>query len=609
MTQIGRYEVLRELGRGGMAVVYQARDPKLDRVVAIKLIQADAFAANIFGHIRERFEREARALARLDHPHIVRILDYGELDDAPYLVMDFLEGATLKDAKKPIPVETAVRILRPIVEALDYVHEQNLLHRDVKPSNIMITKREKPMLTDFGIAKWLDDDEDQMTLTGTGVGVGTPEYMAPEQGLGKKVDHRVDQYALAVVFYELITGRKPFQGETPFATLMKQATEPIPDPRAAVPGLSESVKRFFDRAMAKNPEDRYPNLQEFLLDFDGLALQSRAEKAAKSPISAGIRLQSMPATFSKTGSSVRIDAKDIQAVRDSQANERVEKPNFSIPSTIADSASVEPNGIQAQGNLEKLTPYSDRKGMYGLMTLDGATKYPAEYNYISSFNGGLARFRKDGKNGLINDHGVEILPAQYENITSFESGLAVVKQGGKFGYVNKSGAIVQPPIFQTANLISDGVARVQKDDRWGLIDSFGKTIVEPKYDVILSYQNGLARVKSGEKWGFINKTGAEIVTPRFDSAMDFTKDGYAYVGYNGVYGKVYLNGSFIENNGKTPARDPVSAWIGWLALFFAILSFVLGTIFIQQKGLLGLFLLISGCILTGFAVGIFSNLD
>ena len=166
MAQIGRYEIIREIGRGGMAVVYKAHDPKLDRVIAIKLIQADAFAAKLFGHIRERFEREARALARLDHPNIVRVLDYGEHEGAPYLVMEYLEGPTLKDAKKPIPVETAVRILRPIVEAIDYVHEQNLLHRDVKPSNIIITKRDKPMLTDFGIAKWLDDDEEQMTLTG-----------------------------------------------------------------------------------------------------------------------------------------------------------------------------------------------------------------------------------------------------------------------------------------------------------------------------------------------------------------------------------------------------------------------------------------------------------
>ena len=182
---IGRYEIEREIGRGGMAVVYKAFDPRLERAVAIKLIQSGAFGSNIFGHIRERFEREAKALAKLRHPNIVRVHDYGEHEGSPYLVMDYLEGATLKEVKKPLKVETAVRLIRPIADALDYVHRQGLLHRDVKPSNIMITPGQEVILTDFGIVKWLEDQDDFNTLTATGVGIGTPEYMAPEQGLGK----------------------------------------------------------------------------------------------------------------------------------------------------------------------------------------------------------------------------------------------------------------------------------------------------------------------------------------------------------------------------------------------------------------------------------------
>ena len=280
---IGRYEIEREIGRGGMAVVYKAFDPRLERAVAIKLIQSGAFGSNIFGHIRERFEREAKALAKLRHPNIVRVHDYGEHEGSPYLVMDYLEGATLKEVKKPLKVETAVRLIRPIADALDYVHRQGLLHRDVKPSNIMITKHEKVMLTDFGIAKWLEEDEDQKGLTGTGVGVGTPEYMAPEQGLGKKTDGRADEYSLSIVFYELITGRKPFTGDTPLEILMRQASEPVPDPREFNPELSESVKRFMDRALAKKPEDRYAEMKDYLRDLDGLRLQGlalRAQRAA-----------------------------------------------------------------------------------------------------------------------------------------------------------------------------------------------------------------------------------------------------------------------------------------------------------------------------------------
>ena len=313
---IGRYEIEREIGRGGMAVVYKAFDPRLERAVAIKLIQSGAFGSNIFGHIRERFEREAKALAKLRHPNIVRVHDYGEHEGSPYLVMDYLEGVTLKEVKKPLKVETAVRLIRPIADALDYVHRQGLLHRDVKPSNIMITPSQEVILTDFGIVKWIEDQDDFNTLTATGVGIGTPEYMAPEQGLGKPVDARSDAYALTVVFYELITGEKPYRGKTPVEVLMKQASEPIPDPRELVPELSESVKRFLDRAMAKRPEDRYPTMADYLRDLDGLRLQALAGRPAKpsgTTTTGEIRteLRSGPGT----DSSIRFGRTDLQKVR------------------------------------------------------------------------------------------------------------------------------------------------------------------------------------------------------------------------------------------------------------------------------------------------------
>lgn len=314
MERIGRYEVIREVGRGGMAIVYQARDTTLDRIVAVKLIRSDIFGSAAFGQIRERFDREARALAKLNHPNIVKVLDYGEHQDAPYLVMEYLKGATLKEVKKPIRVETAVRLLRPVAEALDYIHQQGILHRDVKPSNIMLVDGKTPMLTDFGIAKWIEDETDGRSLTGTGVGIGTPEYMAPEQGLGKQVDGRADMYSLTIAFYELITGQKPFRGDTALAILMKQATEPIPDPRAVVPELSESVKRFLDRALAKDPEDRYPTFTDYLRDLDGLGLQSIANRARGTLTG----IQTTPASTSKTDSSVRIGATDLRKLRGEQ---------------------------------------------------------------------------------------------------------------------------------------------------------------------------------------------------------------------------------------------------------------------------------------------------
>ena len=312
---IGRYEIEREIGRGGMAIVYKAFDPHLNRPVAIKLIRVGGFTIDQLKTLPERFKREARALARLNHANIVQVYDFGTYGDMPYLVMEFLEGATLKEVRKPLKVETAVRLIRPIADALRYVHDQGMLHRDVKPSNIMITKGEKVVLTDFGIAKFLEESEDQNTLTGTGVGIGTPEYMAPEQGLGKRIDGRADIYSLAVVFYELITGRKPFQGETPLEVLTKQATEPFPDPREFVPDLPESVRKFFDLALAKKPDDRYGSMKDFLRDLDGLRLQALTAAARKAQSGETTGIQTVPKAEAGTESSVRFGKTDIRKIR------------------------------------------------------------------------------------------------------------------------------------------------------------------------------------------------------------------------------------------------------------------------------------------------------
>ena len=322
MKTIGRYIIEREIGRGGMAVVYQAHDPQLDRVVAIKLIRKSAFPPEQLAPMTERFRREAKALAKLNHPNIVKALDYGVHEDAPYLVMEYIDGVTLKDVKKPLRLDVAVRLLLPIGEALAYIHEQGLLHRDVKPSNIMLTKDRRVILTDFGIAKWIENDGGQVTLTGTGIGIGTPEYMAPEQGRGQRADGSSDGYSLAVVFYELVTGVKPYQGDTPVDILIKQANDPIPDPRMINPKLPVTVKRFLDRAMAKKPADRYPTMNDFLRDFKELRLSPIGKPAGQgkeSRIRNGDtgtdQIWTRFADDTRTGSSIRLEKSDIRKVR------------------------------------------------------------------------------------------------------------------------------------------------------------------------------------------------------------------------------------------------------------------------------------------------------
>jgi serine/threonine protein kinase len=260
----GRYHLLERLGEGGMATVHKAFDTHLESEVAVKVIRNRKLAPEILRKTLKRFEREARALVKLSHPNIVKIIDYGEFEGQPFLVMPYFRGGTLKDLMqgKPIPYQEAARLLSPIAQALSYAHQAKIIHRDVKPANILIDEAGNPMLTDFGIAKILDE-EISINLTGTSAVIGTPEYMAPEQVSNHSVDHRADIYALGVVFYEMVTGRKPFQADTPVAVLFKHVSDPLPRPSSFVPNLPEEVEYFLIKALAKRPEDRYQDMAEF----------------------------------------------------------------------------------------------------------------------------------------------------------------------------------------------------------------------------------------------------------------------------------------------------------------------------------------------------------
>jgi tRNA A-37 threonylcarbamoyl transferase component Bud32 len=279
---VGRYQIKSEIGRGGMANVYLAFDQTLKRDVALKVIRRTAFSVELWDHLLKRFEREAIALAGLDDDHIVRLFDYGEYEGSPYLVMQYVPGGTLRERLGRVyPYREAAEMLLPLARALEYAHENGIIHRDVKPANILITRRGQPTLSDFGIAKILETDQGG-TLTGTGVGVGTAEYMAPEQASGKAIPQS-DIYSLGVVFYEMITGKKPYIADTPMAVLIKHLTEPLPSPRLYVPDLPAAVLEIVTRSMAKNVEDRYSQMTEMVTALEGLLGAERVAPAAAAP--------------------------------------------------------------------------------------------------------------------------------------------------------------------------------------------------------------------------------------------------------------------------------------------------------------------------------------
>jgi len=255
---IGRYRVTDLLGEGGMSKVYKAVDTVLERFVAIKVLLPERQGKETF---LSRFDREAKVLAQLNHPHIVKVLDYGQYQGMPYLVMEYISVTTLnKKYRTPIPWRQAFQLLLPIIRALESAHRIKVVHRDVKPSNIIINEVDQPMLTDFGVVKILEEEQGQ-ALTMTGVGIGTPAYMSPEQGQGLEVDARSDIYSIGIVLFELITGEKPFVANTAVEVALKHLSESIPSLSTIIKDIPGPVEQLIRKAMAKKPEDRFQSMQ------------------------------------------------------------------------------------------------------------------------------------------------------------------------------------------------------------------------------------------------------------------------------------------------------------------------------------------------------------
>ncbi len=258
----GRYRIIELLGEGGMGEVYAAHDERLKRDVAIKRLHVYGANKTQLDTFHARFEREAISMAQFIHPYIVPVYDFGSDEEGVYLVMGLMTGGSLKERMgKIMPVDEAAKLLIPIANALGYVHSHRIVHRDVKPHNILFNEHDVPMISDFGIVKLVENDG--VNLTSTGTGVGTPAYMAPEQ-MTTRIDARADQYSLGIILYEMLTGRIPFEGETPVMTLFLHRTEPLPNPRLFAPTLSDKAVQVLNTALAKNPDDRYVDMNAFI---------------------------------------------------------------------------------------------------------------------------------------------------------------------------------------------------------------------------------------------------------------------------------------------------------------------------------------------------------
>ena len=324
MDHIGRYEILAELGRGAMGVVYKARDPKIGRTIAIKTIRlADKAAESETDKLRERLFREAQSAGRLSHPGIVTIYDVDEEAGMAYITMEFVEGKPLETQMDSAPVRDfgfVSDLLRQTAAALDYAHSKEIVHRDIKPANIMVTPEGGIKITDFGIARISSSK-----LTQTGTVMGTPSYMSPEQVRSDSTDGRSDQFSLAVICYELVSGQKPFTGESLTSVMFKIVSVEAIAPSEVNPGVSKELSAAILRALSKDADERYPSCREF------------AEAAARGCASV---VEAAPAAAGAEGARGTEDADRVEAPRELEETAPADAPR-SLPPLPGRSTTLE----------------------------------------------------------------------------------------------------------------------------------------------------------------------------------------------------------------------------------------------------------------------------
>jgi len=275
----GRYEILSTLGKGGMGIVYRADDKQLDETVALKVLRPEVLKED--PTLVKRFKEELRLARKITHRNVLRTHDFGEAAGTPYISMEYLEGVTLKDlivSKGALPPGVGLRICKQMCAGLDAAHRQGVVHRDIKPHNMLILPETGELkIMDFGIARRQEVKADA-GLTTDGMVMGTPDYMAPEQAQAKPVDVRSDVYALGVVFFEVFTGKLPFQGETLMATVLKHIQEPPPHPRTVNPRLPEEIAGVILHCLEKEPAKRFQKVSDILKELTGVS--ARVDEAA-----------------------------------------------------------------------------------------------------------------------------------------------------------------------------------------------------------------------------------------------------------------------------------------------------------------------------------------
>jgi len=498
-TIIKDYTIKNELGQGGMATVYLAEHNLLGNKSAFKLLNKE-FVNN--DNIRKRFLSEARNMARMSHPGIIKVTDLLDDGDTVAFVMEYVEGETLKEyieRKGKLSDEEIKSIFSQMLDAVGYVHEQNLVHRDIKPSNFMIAPNGSVKLLDFGIAKNTDVNSAEYTQTGTGVQMGTPMYMSPEQITEtKSVTPQSDIYSLGVVLWQIVTCEKPYDMKTltNFQLQMKIVQEELPL-------TNTNWDTFIQKATSKNNENRFSSCKEFSLKLNS------------------------------DNNNIQLSEPDKTIVNSVQNSEKT-----IIEQKVPTEVLLEGSILNSEGNLK-----------YGLINLKGEWVIQPMFDealYLDEQ--GFSSATINDKYGIIDRKGNWIIQPMFESIFGFdESGFARVKLNDKWGGINQKGDwIIQPMFNYLRDFDKDDFAEAEINEKHGFIDRKGNWIIQPIFDNVNEYDDSnYSKVELNDKYGFIDRKGNWIIQPIFDYADSFDEFGYSTAQINDKYGFIDRKGNWI----------------------------------------------------------------
>lgn len=621
--QSGKYRIIRTLGQGGFGITYLAEQVMLDRKVAIKeffmkeLCGRDGSTSHVtlgtegsretVQRFREKFLKEARNIAKLNHPNIVKIIDVFEENGTAYYVMEYAEGGSLADKVNRqgyLSEPVATRYIMQVAEALAYVHARKMNHLDVKPANIMLTGTDTAVLIDFGLSKQYNVGGQQTSTTPVGISEGYAPMEQYKQGGVGEFSPETDIYALGATFFKMLTGITP-----PCASDVNEEGVPVDELKSK--GVSEKVIKVICEAMKPRKKDRMKDARVFLKKLSGSSPMPSQTKETeentcilaespellndgetmpdREPVSANEygKEKGLPTSNSKKKSSTIL--KKTLIVLSSLAiigtiifwsiSQTEEDHLLVIPYQYdgADAFSeglavVEKEGkwgyIDKKGDViipflyEFANSFSEgmaavqKEGRWGYIDKKGNEVVPCQYDFVSNFSDGLGKVEKNSKYGFVNNRGEVVVPCKYTHDKGesdirddFHEGLLAKTNGGKYGYIDKEGKEVIPYKYEDVQAFSEGLACVKKDGKWGFIDKTGNEVVPCQYDFVSNFSEGVAGVAKGGKAGYINKEGTEVIPCQYDYAYDFS-EGLAMVMKQGNY-------SFIDINEKTVIKCAV----------------------------------------------------